>query len=121
MGEWTGSYHPRAEPLKKDNAVETKAQNNAVPNRPHWRWWRPAELSRGIGRVVADVISQFLYGSTYIGYENTFQRKIETPMQGFMASSRDVPALRSTEWLHLDDPNTEPLSKALTFLLLSFS
>ena len=109
------------EPLKKDNAVETKAQNNAVPNRPHWRWWRPAELSQGIGRAAAEVISQFLYRGTCTDYENTFQRKIETPMQGYMASSRDAAALRSMEWFYLGDPNTEPLSKALAFLLLGFT
>lgn len=40
---------------------------------------------------------------------NTFQHNIETPMQGHMASSRDVSTLGSMECCYLDDPNAEPL------------
>jgi len=66
------------------------------------------------------VISQFPCRGIYTDYENTFQRKIETPMQVHIASSRDFAGLCSKEWFHLDDPDTEPLWKALTFLLLNF-
>jgi len=67
-----------------------------------------------------EVTSQFLYRGTYTEYENKLQPKITTPIQVLMASSRDVAVLRSEEWFHLDDSDTKPFGKTLTFRLSSF-
>jgi len=62
--------------------------------------------------------SQFLYWGAYRDHKNAFQRKIETPMQVHMASSRDV-VLGSKGWLH-HDPDTGLLGKTLRFSPSSF-
>ncbi|PUU81782.1 fatty acid synthase beta subunit dehydratase [Tuber borchii] len=110
---------PGAEPLKKDDVVETRAQINAVLNQVSGKMVEVCGTISRDGRPIMEVTSQFLYRGTYTDYENTFQRKIETPMQVHMASSRDVAVLRSKEWFHLDDPDTELLGKTLTFRLSS--
>src|SRR5207237_9210286 len=63
---------------------------------------------------------QVRYRAACNGYDNPFQRRIETPMQVGMAPSRGVAVLRSKEWFHLDDPGTELLGQTLTFRLSSF-
>ena len=58
---------------------------------------------------VMEVTSQFLYRGTYTDYENTFQRKVETPVEVHLSSTK---VLRSKEWFHL---NVDLLNKTLTF------
>ena len=111
---------PGQEPLRKDDMVETKAQINAVLNQDS------GNMVEVYGRILRDgwpimeATRQFLYRGSYIGCENTFQRKIETPIQVHMASRRDAAVLPSKEWFHLDDPDTKLLGKTLTFRLSSF-
>ncbi|RAL60291.1 hypothetical protein DID88_000069 [Monilinia fructigena] len=71
------------------------------------------------GRPVMEVTSQFLYRGAYTDFENTFQRKTETPMQINLATSKDVAVLRSKEWFNLDEPDHELLGQTLTFRLES--
>ncbi|KAH8145050.1 uncharacterized protein LAJ45_10961 [Morchella importuna] len=111
---------PGAEPLQKDDVVDTKAHINSVLNQPSGKMVEVCgTISRG-GRPVMEVISQFLYRGVYTDYENTFQRKVETPMQVTLTSSKDVAVLKSKEWFQLDEPETELLNKTLTFRLSSF-
>ena len=49
-----------------------------------------------------EIISQFLYRGTYTDYENTFQRKVETPVEVHLPSTKGVAVLRSKEWFPLD-------------------
>ena len=73
------------------------------------------------GEPVMEVTSQFLYRGTYLDYENTFQRKIETPVQVHLATSKDIAVLRSKEWFAIDEvPNDiDLLGQTLTFRLQS--
>lgn len=111
---------PGAEPLMKDDVVDTKAHINAVLNQASGKMVEVCGTISREGRPVMEVISQFLYRGVYTDYENTFQRKVETPMQVTLTSHKDVAVLRSKEWFHLDDPDTELLNKTLTFRLSSF-
>lgn len=73
------------------------------------------------GKPVMEVTSQFLYRGTYTDFENTFQRKDETPIQVHLATTKDVAVLRSKEWFTLDEmPNEiDLLGQTLTFRLQS--
>src|SRR5204863_8245844 len=70
-------------------------------------------------KPVMVVTSQFLDRGAYTDFENTFQRKTETPMQLHLASSKAVAVLRSKEWFNLDEPGVELLGQTLTFRLQS--
>jgi len=62
-----------------------------------------------------------LYRGAYTDFENTFQRKIETPVQVHLATSKDVAILRSKEWFAVDELPSEIdlLGQTLTFRLQS--
>ena len=67
-----------------------------------------------------EVTSQFLYRGTYTDFENTFQRRVESPVEVHLSSAKDVAVLRSKEWFHLNDSyDVDLLNKALTFRLSS--
>lgn len=110
---------PGAEPLKKGDEVETTAQINAVINQASGKMVEVCGTITRQGKPVMEVTSQFLYRGTYTDFENTFQRKTETPMQLHLGSTKDVAVLRSKEWFSLDDPATELLGQTLTFRLQS--
>ncbi|KAJ8058636.1 hypothetical protein OCU04_012812 [Sclerotinia nivalis] len=110
---------PGAEPLKKGDEVETTAQINAVLNQDSGKMVEVCGTITREGRPVMEVTSQFLYRGAYTDFENTFQRKIETPMQIHLATSKDVAVLRSKEWFNLDEPGHELLGQTLTFRLES--
>ncbi|KAF1953561.1 beta subunit of fatty acid synthase [Byssothecium circinans] len=111
---------PGAEPLKKDDVVDTTAQINAVINQDSGKMVEVCGTISRDGKPVMEVTSQFLYRGAYTDFENTFQRKVEKPMQLHLATSKDVAILRSKEWFNLDAPEHELLNKSLTFKLESF-
>ncbi|KAL3420133.1 Fatty acid synthase subunit beta 1 [Phlyctema vagabunda] len=110
---------PGAEPLKKGDEVETTAQINAVVNQDSGKMVEVCGTITREGKPVMEVTSQFLYRGTYTDFENTFQRKTETPMQIHLATSKDVAVLRSKEWFNLDDLEHELLGQTLIFRLES--
>ena len=110
---------PGAEPLKKGDEVETTAQINAVINQDSGKMVEVCGTIFREGKAVMEVTSQFLYRGAYTDFENTFQRKKETPMQIHLATSKDVAVLRSKEWFSLDEPDQELLGQTLTFRLQS--
>jgi fatty acid synthase subunit beta len=110
---------PGAEPLKKGDVVETTAQINAVINQESGKMVEVCGTIKRDGRPVMEVTSQFLYRGAYTDYENTFQRKTETPMQIHLNTSKDVAVLRSKEWFSIDEPDHELLGQTLTFRLQS--
>lgn len=112
---------PGAEPLKKGDEVETTAQVNAVINQASGKMVEVCGTITRDGEAVMEVTSQFLYRGAYTDFENTFQRKTETPMQLTLASTKDVAVLRSKEWFNLDDAGLgiELLGQTLIFRLQS--
>ena len=110
---------PGAEPLKKGDEVETTAQINAVINQDSGKMVEVCGTITREGKPVMEVTSQFLYRGTYTDFENTFQRKTETPMQLHLSTSKDVAVLRSKEWFNLDEPGHQLLGQTLTFRLQS--
>ena len=112
---------PGAEPLKKGDEVSTTAQVNAVLNQDAGKMVEVCgTISRG-GAPVMEVTSQFLYRGAYTDYENTFQRKVETPVQVHLATSKDVAVLRSKQWFSTDElpSDIDLLGQTLTFKLQS--
>ena len=112
---------PGAEPLKKGDEVSTTAQINAIINQDSGKMVEVCGTIVREGEAVMEVTSQFLYRGTYTDYENTFQRKVETPAQVHLATSRDVAVLRSKQWFNADEmpSDLELLGQTLTFRLQS--
>lgn len=112
---------PGAEPLKKGDEISTTAQVNAVINQESGKMVEVCGTIVRDGAPVMEVTSQFLYRGAYTDFENTFQRKVETPMQVHLGTSKDVAVLQSKEWFSLDEiPNDiELLGQTLTFRLQS--
>lgn len=108
---------PGAEPLKRGDVVTTTAQVNAVINQDSGKMVEVCGTIIRKGEPIMEVTSQFLYRGAYSDYENTFQRKTETPMQVHLASSKDVAVLRSKEWFCFDEPDIDLLGQTLTFRL----
>ncbi|KAK4100223.1 beta subunit of fatty acid synthase [Parathielavia hyrcaniae] len=113
---------PGAEPLQKGDEVTTTAQINAVVNQESGKMVEVCGTITRDGKAVMEVTSQFLYRGVYTDFENTFQRKVETPMQVHLATSKDVAVLGSKEWFVLDDlaaPEIKLLGQTLIFRLHS--
>ncbi|MCJ1264210.1 beta subunit of fatty acid synthetase [Lobaria immixta] len=108
---------PGAEPLKKGDVLETTAQINAVINQDSGKMVEVCGTIKRDREAVMQVTTQFLYRGAYTDFENTFQRKDETPMQIHLGSSKDVAVLRSKEWFCMDEPEVELLNQTLTFRL----
>lgn len=108
---------PGVEPLKKDDVLETTAQINAVINQDAGKMVEVCGTIKRDGEAVMNVTTQFLYRGAYTDFENTFQRKDETPMQIHLGSSKDVAVLRSKEWFCMDEHEVELLNQTLTFRL----
>ena len=106
---------PGEEPLKQGDVVETSAQINAIINQDSGKMVEVCGTITREGRLVMEVTSQFLYRGVYNDFENTFQRKEETPMQIHLSSPRDVAVLRSKEWFQAEEPEVELLHQTLTF------
>ncbi|CAJ2512314.1 Uu.00g053290.m01.CDS01 [Anthostomella pinea] len=111
---------PGAEPLKKGDDVQAKAQINGVINQESGKMVEvTGTIYRG-GQPVMEVTSQFLYRGVYTDFKNTFQRRLETPMQVHLATSKDVAVLRSKDWFQVERNDIELLGQTLTFRLQSF-
>lgn len=112
---------PGAEPLKKGDEVTTTAQINAIINQDSGKMVEVCGTLVRDGEAVMEVTSQFLYRGAYTDFENTFQRKTETPMQVHLATSKDVAVLRSKQWFNADEipSDIELLGQTLTFRLQS--
>ncbi|KAL2754260.1 hypothetical protein ACRALDRAFT_1063159 [Sodiomyces alcalophilus JCM 7366] len=113
---------PGAEPLQKGDEVNTTAQVNAVINQDSGKMVEVCGTIWRRGEAVMEVTSQFLYRGTYTDFENTFQRKTETPVQVHLATTKDVSILKSKEWFNIDDlpQDIQLLGQTLTFRLQSF-
>ena len=108
---------PGAEPLKQGDVVSTTAQINAVINRDAGKMVEVSGTIKRKGKPVMVVTTQFLYRGAYSDFDNTFERKDETPMQLHLASSKDVAVLQSKEWFNMEEPNISLLDQTLTFRL----
>ncbi|KAI9820362.1 MAG: beta subunit of fatty acid synthetase [Pycnora praestabilis] len=110
---------PGAEPLKRGDVLETTAQINTVIIQDSGKMVEVCGTITRDSKAVMEVTTQFLYRGAYTDYENTFQRKNETPMELHLSSTKDVAVLRSKEWFRLDEPDTVLLNQTLTFRLQS--
>lgn len=110
---------PGAEPLKKGDVLDTTAQINAVINQDSGKMVEVCGTIKRDGKAIMEVTSQFLYRGVYDDFNSTFQRKEETPMQLYLASTKDVAVLRSKEWFRTDEPDIDLLHQTLTFRLQS--
>ena len=110
---------PGADPLKKGDVLDTTAQINAVINQDSGKMVEICGTIKRNGKAIMEVTSQFLYRGVYTDFENTFQRRDETPMEVHLRSTKDVAVLRSKEWFRMDESDIELLNQTLTFRLQS--
>ena len=108
---------PGASPLKKGDVLDTTAQVNAVINQDAGKMVEVCGTITREGEPVMEVTSQFLYRGNYTDFENTFQRKDETPMQVQLSSTKDIAVLQSKEWFKLEDTDIDLLDQTLVFKL----
>ncbi|KAF2665752.1 putative fatty acid synthase subunit beta [Microthyrium microscopicum] len=110
---------PGASPLKKGDVLDTTAQVNAVINQESGKMVEVCGTITRNGEPIMEVVSQFLYRGDYTDFENTFQRKSETPMQLTLSSAKDIAILQSKEWFQIGDNEMDLLNQTLTFRLHS--
>ncbi|GAB7362021.1 hypothetical protein MBLNU230_g2055t1 [Neophaeotheca triangularis] len=110
---------PGATPLKKGDVLDTTAEVNAVINQASGKMVEVCGTIKRDGKPVMEVTSQFLYRGAYFDYENTFQRKVETPIQVHLETTKDVAVLRSKEWFQMEEEDFELLGQTLVFKLKS--
>ncbi|GIZ45979.1 hypothetical protein CKM354_000912300 [Cercospora kikuchii] len=110
---------PGAAPLKKGDVLDTTAQVNAVINQASGKMVEVCGTITRDGKPVMEVTSQFLYRGNYTDYHNTFQRKVETPMQVHLGSTKDVAVLQSKEWFKVENEDVDLLNQTLVFRLNS--
>ncbi|QIW95704.1 hypothetical protein AMS68_001222 [Peltaster fructicola] len=112
---------PGATPLKKGDVLDTTAEVNAVINQDAGKMVEVCGTITRDGKPVMEVTSQFLYRGTYDDFENTFQRKMETPVQVQLDSAKDVAVLQSKEWFQLEETEIDLLGQTLVFRLESLT
>lgn len=110
---------PGAGPLKKGDVLDTTAEVNAVINQDSGKMVEVCGTITRDGEPVMEVTSQFLYRGAYTDFENTFQRKVETPMQVHLGSTKDVAVLQSKEWFKLENTDIDLLGQTIMFRLQS--
>ena len=108
---------PGATPIKKGDVLDTSAEVNAVINQESGKMVEVCGTITRDGKPVMEVTSQFLYRGQYSDFENTFQRKVETPMQVHLGSTKDVAILQSKEWFKLEDTDIDLLDQTIIFKL----
>ena len=108
---------PGAAPLKKGDVLDTTAEVNAVINQDAGKMVEVCGTITRDNLPVMEVTSQFLYRGAYTDYENTFQRKVETPIEVHLTTSKDVAVLQSKEWLKLEDEDIDLLGQTVVFKL----
>lgn len=108
---------PGASPLKKGDVLDTSAEVNAVVNQDAGKMVEVCGTISRDSEPVMEVTSQFLYRGKYEDFENTFQRKMETPMQVHLRTTKDVAVLQSKEWFKLEDTDIDILGQTLVFKL----
>ena len=107
---------PGAAPMKKGDVLDTTAEVNAVINQDSGKMVEVCGTITRDGEPVMEVTSQFLYRGAYTDFENTFQRKVETPMQVHLSSTKDIAVLQSKEWFRMDS-DMDLLGQTLVFKL----
>jgi fatty acid synthase subunit beta, fungi type len=108
---------PGATPIKKDDVLDTTAEVNAVINQDSGKMVEVCGTITREGQPIMEVVSQFLYRGAYTDFENTFQRKMETPMRVYLSSTKDIAVLQSKEWFKLEDTDIDLLNQTLVFKL----
>ena len=111
---------PGAEPLKKGDVVTTSATLRTIVNQENGKIVEVTGVISREGKPVMEVTSEFFYRGEYVDFNNTFQRKVETPREVHLATAKDVAVLCSKEWFHLNDTEVDLLGKTLTFRTESF-
>jgi fatty acid synthase subunit beta len=108
---------PGATPLKKGDVLDTTAEVNAVINQASGKLVEVCGTITRDGTPIMEVTSQFLYRGAYTDFENTFQRKVETPVEVHLETTKDIAVLQSKEWFRLEESDTELLGQTLVFRL----
>lgn len=111
---------PGAEPLKKGDVVSSNATLSSIINQETGKVVSVTGVISKAGKPVMEVTSEFFYRGDYTDFENTFERKVEAPIQINLQTPKDVAVLCSKEWFQLDNPEIDLLGKILTFRTESF-
>ena len=92
-----------AELLKVGDVVDTLAKINAIINTKSGKMIEVKGMIIRDGKPVMEVTSQSLYRGKFADFENTFENKIETPMEYKVHSNKEIAILKSKDWIHWSD------------------
>ncbi|KAI0178899.1 fatty acid synthase beta subunit [Hypoxylon sp. FL1284] len=111
---------PGAAPFKKGDKLRTTSEITAIVNQDSGQMVEVCgTVMREDEKPVMQVTSQFFYRGILAEWNNTFQRKDETPVRVHLKSARDVAVLKAKKWLHLERNDAEELllSHSVVFTL----
>ncbi|KAG1113283.1 hypothetical protein G6F42_014507 [Rhizopus arrhizus] len=96
-----------ADLLKVGDVVDTLAKINAIVNTKSGKMIEVKGMIVRDGKPVMEVTSQSLYRGKFTDFENTFENKIETPMEYKIHSNKEIAILKSKDWIHWSDASEE--------------
>jgi fatty acid synthase subunit beta len=113
----TYTMTPRGPALKIAQNVDVTADIVAILNQESGKVVSVRATVKVDGRSAMDITSQFFYRGKFDDFENTMEKKSETPRELILKSPVDVAVLKSKGWLQLDDPDVNLLGLRLVFRL----
>jgi len=111
---------PNVEPIMLGDVLGATSHIDAVLIQDSGKVVQTSGVITRDGVPLMEVTSQSMYKGKWSDFENTFHRKVESPMTLRLSTAKDVKLLQSMEWFHVTDLNTDFLGKTLTFRLESF-
>ncbi|KAJ3214628.1 3-oxoacyl-[acyl-carrier-protein] synthase [Dinochytrium kinnereticum] len=95
------------EMIQEDDTIDTDATVNAVLISESGKTVAvKATLSKN-GKPMMEIISKFLYRGKFTDYINSFERRIETPVEVVLGSAKDVAVLQSKSWIRWNNDAPE--------------
>lgn len=110
---------PATEPLKLGDTLRVTSRIDAVEIQDSGKTVQASGIITRGDIPVMEVTSRSMYRGNYSDFQNTFSRKVETPMKVYLGTAKDVTLLQLREWFQLTDPHTDLLGKTLIFKLES--
>ncbi|KAI1106180.1 fatty acid synthase beta subunit [Jackrogersella minutella] len=106
---------PGATPFKKGDTLSATSEITAIVNQDSGQMVEVnGTITRGNGKPVMQVTSQFFYRGVFAKFEKTFQRKAETPVRVSLKSPKDVAVLKAKKWFKSERTDVDNLLLGLS-------
>lgn len=108
-----------ATPLKAGDTVLTMSRVTAVVNQDAGRMVEVRGTVLRQNAPVIEIVSRFLFRGNFNDFGETFEEKVEMPVEVRLSGPTHISILASKPWIHLEleDPEEELLNKTLEFRL----